>query len=281
MGEVPNGPSHSLTLATSRQYCLGLMSLFLVAALAAAPVVAPADVPGRGAFLFTRHCAPCHGPQGEGGRGPRLAVPKLVRVTDLASLKKVIRSGIEGTEMPEFKLAAEDQDALADWVLHLGQLPPEIVPGDVERGRQLYTKKGACTVCHTIRGHGGALGPDLTEIGLLRGAAYLRRALVAPAAEVPKGFSSYRHDISISLNFLQVRVVTRDGQSLTGVRLNEDSFSIQMRDATNRIHSFQKSELRELHKDWGETPMPAYGDVFSSAEMDDMVAFLVSLRGER
>jgi putative heme-binding domain-containing protein len=195
-------------------------------------------------------------------------------------LRKVIRNGIEGTEMPSVKVGPDDLEQIARWVEHLGQLPPEPLPGDTERGRQLYQKKGGCTLCHTIRGHGGALGPDLTEIGLLRGAAYLRRALLEPAADVPRGFSMYHNDVNVSYNFLQVRVVTKDGRALTGVRLNEDSFSIQMRDATNRIHSFLKSELRELHKDWGQSPMPAYGELLTKNELDDVVAYLMSQRGE-
>ena len=38
-------------------------------------------------------------------------------------------------------------------------------------------------------------------------------------------------------------------------------------------------ELAELHRDWGVSPMPPYGGVFSATELDDVVAFLVSLRG--
>jgi len=78
-----------------------------------------------------------------------------------------------------------------------------------------------------------------------------------------------------------VRVVVKNGQRLTGVRVNEDTFSIQLRDSTDRVHSFYKSDLTELHKDWGKSPMPSYREAFSSAELDDVVAYLVSLGRER
>jgi hypothetical protein len=81
-------------------------------------------------------------------------------------------------------------------------------------------------------------------------------------------------------NFLQIRVVTADGRQFTGARVNEDTFSIQIRDAAGRIQSFLKEELRELHKDWGKSPMPSYRDAFSKTELEDMVAYLVSLRGD-
>ena len=80
-------------------------------------------------------------------------------------------------------------------------------------------------------------------------------------------------------NFLQVRVVTRDGRAITGARLNEDAFSIQLRDYSGVVHSFWKSDLEELHKDWGKSPMPSYKDVLKPEEIDDLVAYLASLKG--
>jgi cytochrome c oxidase cbb3-type subunit III len=170
---------------------------------------------------------------------------------------------------------------VAAFVRQLGVLPREAVPGNARQGEQLYFSKGNCTQCHAIRGRGGASGPDLTEIGLRRGAAYLRAALTDPEADVPKGFSSFGPDTSIPENFLLVRIVTKNGQQVTGVRVNEDTFSIQLRDSSDRVHSFFKSDLTELHKDWGKSPMPSYREVFSDAELEDVVAFLVSLGRER
>jgi putative heme-binding domain-containing protein len=233
----------------------------------------------RGERLFQTDCASCHGPRGEGGIGAPLAVPRLARARDPAALIKLIRQGIEGTEMPESRRTGADVAALAAWVGKLSERPPEKLPGDPRRGAALYAGKGACATCHAIAGRGGAFGSDLTEVGLRRGASYLKTALLQPEAAVPRGYSSYRNDVSLTENFLQVRVVTATGAELTGVRVNEDTFSIQLRDATNKVHSFWKSELRQLHKDWGRSPMPSYTEVFTPAELDDLVAFLAAQRG--
>jgi cytochrome c oxidase cbb3-type subunit III len=235
----------------------------------------------EGEQLFQVHCAACHGPKGEGGSGPTLAVPKLVRAPDEMLLIRVITQGIAGTEMPISRLDQAQLKQVAAFVRKLGQLPAEQISGNATRGEQLYFTKGDCAQCHSLNGRGGAAGPELTEIGLRRGTAYLRRSLTDPAADVPKGYSSYRSDASIPENFLQLRIVTKDGRRLSGVRVNEDSFSIQVRDFSERVHSFFKSELAELHKEWGKSPMPGYRDVFSKEELDDVVAFLVSLRGEK
>src|SRR5215813_5314228 len=91
-----------------------------------------------GERLFQAHCAGCHGPKGEGGSGPTLAAPRLVRAPTEESLIKVIAEGVPGTEMPGSRLVKEQIKQIADFVRSLGQLPPERVPGDPQRGKELY-----------------------------------------------------------------------------------------------------------------------------------------------
>jgi len=240
----------------------------------------PADELAAGERVYVRRCAACHGPAGEGGRGSALAVPRLVRAPDEASLLTVIRKGIEGTEMPGLRLSDAETLQLARWVMRLGERPVEPSPGDASRGEPLYLGKGGCVACHAIGGRGGAFGPDLTDIGRRRGVAHLRASLTDPEADVPRSRSMYRSDVSVTQNFLQVRVVTRSGRRMLGVRVNEDTFSLQLRDASGRLHSFFKDELVDLQKDWGRSPMPAYGRLFTEQELDDLVAYLLSLSGE-
>ncbi len=243
------------------------------------PAVVLGPPTAAGQHLFHVHCAQCHGPQGQGGTGPSLAVSHLALAPTEEALIQIITHGVKGTAMPKSQLPPDEIKQVAAWVWHLGKIDPVKAPGDAAHGRELYFTRGNCIQCHSINGHGGAIGPDLTDIGRHRDAAYLRRALTDPAADVPKSYSAYRDDISLPNNFLLVRVATKDGRTITGVRINEDTFSIQLRDLHNQIHSFFKSELAELHEDWGRTPMPAYGATFTSSELDDLVAFLSSLRG--
>jgi len=255
---------------------LSRLALIALAGLAVSKVNAQ---PARGAQLFEANCSPCHGPHGEGGKGPTLAQPSLPRAPDVAAITRIIKSGISGTEMPSFRIEPQDMPLLARFVKSLGDHPAEKVPGDSARGAQLVATKGSCLTCHSLHGQGGAIGPELTEIGLKRSSVYLRRALVDPGAEVPQSFTAFRSDISLPENFLFVRATTNDGQSVAGVRVNEDTFSIQIRDLAGQLHSYFKSDLAELHKDWGFSPMPPFGNVFTPDEMDDVVAYLVSLRG--
>src|SRR5690349_22333991 len=74
--------------------------------------------------------------------------------------------------------------------------------------------------------------------------------------------------------------IASSGQTIRGIRLNEDTFFIQLKNQQGRFHSFRKSELRDLKKLRGETPMPAYGSVLSAAELDDLINFLASQKGK-
>ena len=80
---------------------------------------------------------------------------------------------------------------------------------------------------------------------------------------------------------MQVRAVTKTGQRLSGVRVNEDPFSVQFRDATGTLHSYFKDQLLEFTRESTETPMPSYRERLEPGALDDLVAYLVSLEGMR
>jgi cytochrome c oxidase cbb3-type subunit III len=232
----------------------------------ARPTVTPQEV-ARGRTLFEAQCAYCHGADGDGGRGANLARAVLRRAPTDEALFRVVNRGIPGTGMPGNAMSARETWQVVAFVRSLGRVRREPLRGDAARGAQVYEAVG-CAACHTVRGRGGPTGPDLTDIGARSSPAYLRRAIVDPQADVPTGFR-------------QVRAVTRDGRRIVGVRVNEDTFSIQFRDAGGTLHSFFKEELAELATDDGRTAMPSFRERLEPAALDDLVAYLVSLEGTR
>lgn len=223
----------------------------------------------RGKKLFVAHCALCHGIGGTGGRGPSLNQPELRHAADNRALVQIIQNGIQGTEMPEaWQMTDREIRQVAGYVRSLGRTAVVKLPGDPVKGKEHYEAKGACAACHIVSGRGGTMGPDLTDIGARRSAAYLREALIDPGAAVPEGF-------------LVISIATRDGQKVRGIRSNEDSFTIQLRDASSVFHSFRKLELTELKKEFGASMMPGYRDALAASEIDDLIAYLAGLRGEK
>lgn len=235
----------------------------------------------KGRKIFELQCVTCHGPKGEGDRGPTLAQPDLPRAPDNATLMTIVARGLPGTEMVGGRLKPGEAPYLAAYVRSLGRIPQEKVPGDPAKGRELFHTKGACLTCHTLEGEGvAAIGPDLDGIGARRSPTFLRRALVDPGADVPLTYNPMRADISMPLNFAFVQVKTKDGKEYAGVRVNENTFSVQLRDMTGAIWSFYKSELASFSSGKG-SPMPVYANVFTPDEMNDIIAYLVSLRGKK
>jgi cytochrome c oxidase cbb3-type subunit 3 len=221
-----------------------------------------------GQRIFDAQCAWCHGNGGDGGTGPNLH-GRLRHATTLTSIVDIISSGIPGTDMPSFRLGLTDRSTrqAATYVLSLSRSSARPGPGNAERGATVYQSSG-CGSCHVIEGRGGILGPELTGIGGRRGAVYLREAVVKPAASHPPGY-------------LVVRAVPINGAEVRGVRVNEDVFWIHIRDAGGNVHTLQKSDLARIDRELDATLMPSYESRLASPQLDDLVAYLASLRGAK
>jgi len=254
-----------------------LLAFLLV--ITAAPAAAQSPLDGLtagdladGERLFRIHCARCHGIDGAGGEGSNLAKARLKYAPDDEALIDVIDSGIPGTGMPAIWSLDDDQSMrVAGYVRTLGQLEDEDMPGDPLRGREIYQSTGGCPACHIIAGAGKGIGPELTFVGDQRGLAYLRQSLTEPAAAQSQT-SGYQ-------DYLTVRLRT-DDKSVEGLRIDEDAFSIVVRDVGGTVHSFRKDELTDYDKVFAHSLMPEYGAALGQRDLDDVVSYMMSLRSE-
>ncbi|HLG96000.1 MAG TPA: c-type cytochrome [Bryobacteraceae bacterium] len=233
----------------------------------------------KGRQLFLGMCSRCHGVTGAGGEGPNLNRPVLSQAPDDDALRAVIRDGIPDRGMPRIRRFTDAElDAMVAFVRSLGHSSGASASGNAQQGKAVYQRLG-CSSCHTIAGDGGTLGPELTDIGAHRAPDYLRQAIVDPAATLPRGVMPVpARGFS---EFLPVHVVTRGGQEVRGVRVNEDSFTIQVRDTAGRLYSFRKTDLQQLDKEMGKSLMPDYKNRVSGADLDDLIAYLSGLEGAK
>ena len=233
----------------------------------------------QGKQLFNGMCARCHGIDGTGDEGPSLNRPTLTRAGTDDALREVIRDGIPDRGMPRVRrMTSNELDQLVAYVRSLGRTAATATRGNAEKGRATYEKLG-CASCHIVNGQGGSFGPDLTQIGVNRGASYLRQSFLGPSETLPRGTSPVPG--RGFTEYLPVRVVAADGREVRGIRVNEDPFTIQVKDSANRFHSFRKSDTKEIEKEFGKSLMPSYRGRLSDAETEDLVAYLASLRGAK
>jgi cytochrome c oxidase cbb3-type subunit III len=261
---------------TKRWLCTGAIAVAVGAVPGRVGAQNNADIDG-GRRLFQGMCVECHGAGGTGGDAPSLNRPRLNHAPDDTALANVIANGVPNTAMPRVRRFTQNElQQLVAYVRSLGKMAADRVPGDAKRGAAIY-RTLACSSCHIVAGEGGNLGPDLSDIGFMRGAAYLREAVVDPGLSLPKGTLSV---LSRGYaEYLPVRIVTRQGREVRGVRVNEDAFTIQVRDAAGRFYSLRKSDLEVVEKQAGKSIMPSFASRLTAPELTDLVAYLVSLRG--
>jgi putative heme-binding domain-containing protein len=225
----------------------------------------------QGQNIYRGQCAVCHGIDAKGFRGSDLTTGDWVHGGTDAQIFKTIRAGVPGTEMPRHINLSEDEIWMVISYLRTLSSPggPAIEKGDAARGEQLFWAKerGNCGQCHMVGPRGGRIGPNLSRIGAARSVTALEREIRSPAEVIPVGFET-------------VTVVTKEGRRIRGARKNEDTFSVQVMTANEDILSFSKKEV-EVVPELERSLMPAYGlEPLSEADLNDVVRYLRSLRGE-
>jgi putative heme-binding domain-containing protein len=237
----------------------------LVAAQEHAGQYAQADIE-RGSRLYGANCVVCHGVTGDTVPNVDLRSGKFRRAASDEELGRLITNGVPGTAMPPHKFQAAEVTGIVAYVRTMRDVNiARVVAGDAERGKAVFADKGACASCHRVNGQGSRLAPDLSEIGGIRSADALQASLLDPTANM--------RPINRS-----VRAVTGDGKVITGRRLNEDTYSVQLIDSRERLVSLWKAELKEFTV-IKTSPMPSYKDKLSAQELADVVAYLRTLRG--
>lgn len=249
-----------------------LLLLTLVALCSAQtknPFEKDAQAAETGRAMFRIYCAPCHGIQARGGRGPDLTRGTYFAGENDSDLFRIIANGVPGTEMPSF---SDEMDEAAIWRLvsyirSTTRHETTVVQGNAQAGEKLFWGKGGCGQCHRVGTKGGHLGPDLTREGRQRSLAYLRESILSPNEDLTPGYST-------------VKVVTRDGRTIIGAQKGFDNFSAQLMDANEKFYSFEKSNVVSIQREFRSLMPDSYGKLFTPSELNDLLAYLTTLRGK-
>lgn len=239
------------------------------------PPATPESI-AKGKELFQGTCANCHGIDGSGANGPN--IQNAAATMGPEGLYTRMTSGAIGTAMPNFTFLGDDKIwEIADYVASLGQHGTGVQLGDAQKGKGVYEANG-CATCHSIAGRGGDTGPDLTTIGAQRAAAMLRDEVLEPGANLPLDTAGLSERAAYHA-YQMYRVTFDDGKQLEGMRVNENSFAIELRDAKGKLHSVEKFKVQKIEELPGKSFMPSYKGKLTDDQMNDLVAYLASLGG--
>lgn len=231
--------------------------------LAAAWLDGQSAEPGKRRFVAL--CAGCHGAGGTGGeRGPALVGRDGSPVHPVQELRDIIRNGIPSAGMPAFNLPAARLDELAAYVhgLHAPAIETA-APGDAAAGEQFFFAEGHCGGCHTVRGRGGWIGPDLSDLGARRSLMEIEAALKDPGRRITPGFSVATAHL-------------RDGSALRGLLKNESTFDLQLQGLDGKLHLLSQDAISSLDRENGSLMPPVKSD---TPQYHDLLAYLSRLAG--
>lgn len=237
----------------------------------------PADIEA-GSRLYQTTCGGCHGAAGDAVFGIDFTKGQFKQARSDEDIIRAIRNGVPNTSMPPSNFSEAQAATIVAYLRSMAGAAvtaanSTAAAGDAARGKLLFEGKGNCLSCHRVSGTGGQTGPDLSNIaaggrGRPQGRVLLERlerAIMDPNAELALEYRGYR-------------LLTRSGTTITGTLLNQDTFTIQLRDANDRLASFTKSDLREFG--FVNSPMPSYRGKLTALEVADLVSYLASLKGQ-
>lgn len=263
----------------SDRYGHAVLTLLMILGMLVARGMAAQELPDRNPFEgdpeairagmggFRQRCADCHGTDARGVRGPDITQVWASGRTD-QGLFMTIRQGVTGTEMPGFTTPRTSDRQIWEVLAYLRTLaapaPKDLPQGNAKNGARIF--ESDCAGCHRVGAGGGRLGPDLSRIGAARSREALVQLLRRGAEDFRPGFAP-------------VTVTPRSGPPIQGLKKNEDLFSVQIMDTSERIQGFVKDEVSSVVN--GKlSAMPVFRpEYLSDSDLDDLVRYLQTLRG--
>jgi putative heme-binding domain-containing protein len=256
---MPMGRGHLLILAVA---ALAAAAPAVFAQAPGGPVIGPP--PANGPRLYSENCLQCHGPEGDAVADVDLGHGRFRRAKTDSEVETIILHGINNTSMPPHNFSEAEAMAVVTYLRSMADRNASS-KGNAGHGEAIFMGAGNCTTCHRVNGKGSRVGPDLSEIGRLRHSNEIEQSIVDPDAV-----------IAPSNRF--VKLVTRDGNTISGRLLNHDTFSVQLIDMKEQLVSMPTANLREFTF-IDKSPMPSYKDKLNTQDLTDLVSYLVSLKG--
>ncbi|RME75615.1 MAG: hypothetical protein D6784_07620 [Chloroflexi bacterium] len=298
-----------LTLATVLVF--GLFSALQPGKMVATAKALEAEAIKRGAEVYARDCATCHGDRGEGVRnsGPALNTKEFLTAAPDELIFNTITDGRPGTSMPAWGQARggpynaqviEDLVAyIRSWEPTAPSLEEMVYEGDPVAGAVLFST--TCYACHGVSGEGTGAGKPLNDPELLAryDDGYFRDVIARgrPDRGMPTWGSvlspNQIEDLVAFIRSWEKETPPPMAELGGDVRRGEDIFNatcvichgpagsgteVAPRLAEDPILNDRQAVYTTISEGRLEDGMPSWGKVLSPAEINDLIAYLDTLK---
>lgn len=132
--------------------------------------------------------------------------------------------------------------------------------GDPGHGEEVF--KSACISCHALKGEGGNVGPDLSNIGT-KGLKYLSESILLPAATFTPGYETYV-------------VIDKGGRKYVGIKIKDDATGVDIMQESGEVASIARGDIKEITQDKNKSIMPEEMiEALTVKDYQDVLAFMI------
>jgi putative heme-binding domain-containing protein len=142
--------------------------------------------------------------------------------------------------------------------------------GDADRGSKLFmdVKGLACVKCHAVGGMGGQVGPSLDGIALKYAREDLMTSILEPSKVIAQGYET-------------IVIVTKKGQTLTGVFKGETGDAVRLVDKEGTLHTVAKKDIEEREFSPVSIMPNGLSDGMTLQDFADLLTYLEARREDK
>jgi len=136
--------------------------------------------------------------------------------------------------------------------------------GSAERGERVFRRADVnCLKCHSVAGAGGSVGPELSAVGSISPIDYIVNSILNP-------------NLAIKEQYVTRRVLTTDGELVTGIQIDRDDQRLRLRDAAGKVVEIPTAAIEQEGE--GSSLMPQGLTKFlTEQEFLDLACFVSEL----
>ncbi|MBI5039346.1 MAG: c-type cytochrome [Nitrospirae bacterium] len=138
--------------------------------------------------------------------------------------------------------------------------------GDPGHGEEVF--QAACLSCHALKGEGGNVGPDLSNVGT-KGLKYISEAILQPSTTFTPGYETFV-------------VIDKGGRKYVGIKTKEDASGVELILGNGEAATIARGDIKEISQDKNKSIMPEeLTEALTVKDYQDVLAFMLMQKGKK